>query len=73
MKLHLGKQKKFVSFDPLEALASTPAFKSQSALYNEKVGVCPKCGQPMSKAFIAHPADEVFYCDGCRVSSPLPD
>lgn len=68
-------------FNPLQAIAqaataadeSEPAeMKSTSSVQNIKVGICPKCDEDMTRAVIAND-ETVFYCEGCRVSTPLPD
>lgn len=65
-------------FNPLKqapAAANTgPAatMKSESAIYNERVGVCPKCNKPMGQAVIEN-GDTVFYCEADRVSAPMPN
>lgn len=43
-----------------------------AAIYNEKQGECPKCKNQMITAVIAS-ADSVFFCEKCRVSTPLAD
>jgi hypothetical protein len=63
-------------FNPLEALSSTADVEARhtatASLYNEEVGVCPKCKTTMTRAVIAN-NDTVFYCQADRVSVPLPD
>jgi len=59
-------------FNPLEELAKTGAFKSESAVHNAMVGVCPKCSAPMTQAKIAN-GDDVFWCATCCVTSPKPN
>ena len=64
---------KRVIFNPLQAIASSGERAEVTAsLFNEEVGVCPKCNQPMIRAVIAN-NDTVFYCEADRVSTPLPD
>ena len=43
-----------------------------AAMYNEKIGECPKCKTKMMTGVIAN-SDSVYYCTGCRVSMPLED
>lgn len=43
-----------------------------ASMQNTKVGICPKCDENMTRAVIAN-TDTVFYCEACRVSTPLPD
>jgi hypothetical protein len=45
--------------------------QSTSSLYNETVGVCPKCGNKM-KVTKAE-GNDVFFCPKDRVVLPLPD
>lgn len=45
---------------------------STSAIFNEKIGVCPKCKNNMITGVIAN-NDTVYFCPGCRVSEPLAD
>lgn len=59
-------------FNPLFDSVTSKTQVSTSALYNAEVGVCPKCKQNMGTATIEEGV-EVFYCDTCRVSSPLPN
>lgn len=62
-------------FNPLMATAGDAPEEKQSAtasVSNVNVGVCPKCGQNMTRAVIAN-NDTVFYCEADRVSTPLPD
>ena len=60
-------------FNPLTAIASGGVRQAATAsLYNEDVGVCPKCNTPMIRAVIAN-NETVFYCEADRVSTPLPD
>jgi hydrogenase maturation factor HypF (carbamoyltransferase family) len=60
-------------FNPLDALStSSTNQESTSSLVNSDVGVCPKCKKGMTDASIAN-ADTVYYCEGCRVSTPRPD
>lgn len=60
-------------FNPLEAIASGGTHQAATAsLYNEEVGICPKCNTPMTRAVIAN-NETVFYCEADRVSTPLPD
>lgn len=46
--------------------------ESTSAIYNETVGVCPKCGNEMTTSKIAND-DVVFFCQKDRVALPRPD
>ncbi len=60
-------------FNPLYAEshdASPPVTESTSSLMNDVVGVCPKCKQPFGTGLVG--GDEVYYCDSCRVSQPIP-
>jgi hypothetical protein len=64
-------------FNPLHELAKkqakdAPPLTSESSIFNTQVGICPKCGQQMTKAQIAN-GDTVFFCETDRVSSPLPN
>lgn len=59
-------------FNPLEATASSGAQTATASMYNEEVGVCPKCNASMTRAVIAN-NETVFYCEADRVSTPLPD
>jgi hypothetical protein len=53
------------------SVSKSQPLKSTSSLYNEKVGICPKCGVSMSKSTVD--GEEVFYCSKDRVVLPLPD
>lgn len=64
-------------FNPLDAVlsvqssASETELKSQSkAMNNDTHGICPKCKTNMSTCSI--PKEQVYFCNTCRVSSPLP-
>lgn len=59
-------------FNPLQALSSTNEFKAEAAVQNMLVGFCPKCGKNMEISKISN-GDEVFWCEECRVASPLPN
>lgn len=71
-------------FNPLNALLDQQSSESaageekqsrevsQSAVYNERAGICPKCQQQMGTAKIAN-QDSVYFCEKCRVSNPIPD
>jgi ribosomal protein L37AE/L43A len=62
-------------FNPLDGVSissAVPEMESTSSLINTDIGVCPKCKQTMTDASIAN-ADKVYYCEGCRVSTPKPD
>lgn len=70
-------------FDPLfSAIADGPkvatasgdskGMMSTSAIFNEQVGVCPKCKNNMMTGVIAN-NDTVYFCMACRVSEPLAD
>lgn len=48
------------------------AMVSQSAFFNEVVGVCPKCQGKMTTSTIAN-NDTVFFCTKDRVVLPCPD
>ena len=52
--------------------ASGKGHMSTSAIFNEKIGVCPKCQGNMITGTIAN-NDTVYFCPGCRVSEPLAD
>lgn len=43
-----------------------------AAIYNEKIGECPKCKARMGTAIIAN-ADAMYFCEKCRVTVPLRD
>jgi len=60
-------------FNPLESLSSTPGFMSKSAFSNLEVGICPKCKSNMRDDARLGDGTYVYFCDKCRVSSPLPD
>lgn len=42
---------------------------STSSLFNETVGVCPKCAASMQLASTA--TEQVYFCPTCSVSEPL--
>lgn len=44
--------------------------ESTSALLNEDVGVCPKCKKSFGVATVD--GFDVYYCEPCRVSHPIP-
>jgi hypothetical protein len=48
------------------------AMISQSAFFNDIIGVCPKCQNPMATSIIAN-NDTVFFCTKDRVVLPRPD
>lgn len=56
---------------PQEVTASDNQ-ESTSAFYNEVVGTCPKCQQPMITSTIAN-GDTMFFCTRDRVVLPRPD
>jgi hypothetical protein len=67
------------TFNILDHIPDVPAVStsgeghvSESALYNEQVGICPKCGMQMTTSVIAN-NDSVFYCPKDRVALPLPN
>lgn len=69
-----------VIFNPLESLSESGAFdadandlQSTSAIYNEDVGICPKCKRQMEDAVLPINEDTVFFCPHCRVTTPKPD
>lgn len=73
MKITLKSKKKAI-FNPFESIGhDAKAEESTSSLFNTQIGVCPKCQQPMGKAKLKMPPDELFYCTPCRVSSPMLD
>lgn len=53
------------------AADGTP-MEATAAIYNEKVGECPKCKKAMTTGIIAN-GDTVFFCPHDRVSTPLQD
>lgn len=55
----------------LSSPAASPLV-SESALFNEVVGTCPKCETQMSTSTIAN-NDQVFFCTKCRVALPRPN
>lgn len=57
-------------FNPFEAISSEAQPTSTSSLINEQVGTCPKCKKQMGNATVD--ASPVFYCDTCRVTTPMP-
>jgi predicted nucleic acid-binding Zn ribbon protein len=66
-----------MTFNPLTHLETEAAvelaaseFESTSALINDTMGMCPKCQQPFGNALVDNV--QVFYCEPCRVSQPLP-
>jgi hypothetical protein len=60
-------------FNPLDGTSiSSSGMQSTSSLINTEIGVCPKCSKPMGESRIAN-ADTVYYCDSCRVSTPMLD
>lgn len=69
-------------FNPLHQLSATASaeieedakgeMQSTSSVRNTKIGVCPKCDDDMGRAVIAN-NETVYYCEACRVSTPLPD
>lgn len=63
-------------FNPLAptgvSQSSAENHAATAAVENVQVGVCPKCKENMTRATIAN-NDTVFYCEACRVSTPLPD
>jgi hypothetical protein len=63
-------------FNPLAqtntSQSSAEPHEATAAVQNVQVGVCPKCNDNMSRAVIAN-NDSVFYCEACRVSTPMPD
>jgi formamidopyrimidine-DNA glycosylase len=63
-------------FNPLAASnvsqSSDVKQEATASMQNTKVGICPKCDENMTRAVIAN-QDTVFYCEACRVSTPLPD
>lgn len=67
---------KRVIFNPLAAnntsQSSDQKQEATASMQNTKVGICPKCDDNMTRAVIAN-NDSVFYCEACRVSTPLPD
>ena len=71
-KIVLGAKTNKV-FNPLTELASSGGlFKSESAVQNMLVGVCPKCGKSMGTSTISS-GDAVYWCGTCCVASPLLD
>lgn len=58
-------------FNPLNDVADAePVGISTSSMMNDVVGVCPKCKSPFGTGIIND--ENVYYCDKCRVSHPLP-
>lgn len=59
-------------FNPLNDVQDTmpDLGVSTSSMLNDVVGTCPKCKQPFGSGIVN--GDEVYYCDKCRVSHPLP-
>ncbi len=51
------------------ANADQPPMEATAAIYNEKVGQCPKCQTSMTSGTIGN-GDTVFFCPTCRVSTP---
>ena len=54
------------------ASSSDKGMVATAAIFNEKVGECPKCKTSMQSAQIAN-NDTVFFCSACRVSTPMQD
>ena len=66
-------------FDPLAAVlnkqepqstSSSDLESSSRAINNDTHGKCPKCQTSMGLKQL--PKESVFFCDRCRVSSPIP-
>ncbi len=56
----------------IESTSSDEQMESTSSLVNDQVGICPKCGSPMSTSIIAN-NDTVFFCPKDRVALPMPN
>lgn len=59
-------------FNALSGVVEASAQVSESAVFNTDVGICPKCKNSMNTAVLAN-NDSVYFCSGCKVSSPLKD
>ena len=57
--------------NPLDKIVSESSDNvSTSRMDNSTPGRCPKCKSPMITALVS--TEEVFYCDKCRVTLPIP-
>lgn len=61
----------FNPLDHLESDSSEEQLESNSSLYLENPGYCPKCGKAFGAATAA--GLPVYYCATCRVTEPLPN
>jgi predicted nucleic acid-binding Zn ribbon protein len=67
----------FINPIDIELAEQAKTSESESHESNSRVlvhkgpSICPKCGKSMGFARLASD-EQVFYCTGCRVSSPLP-
>ena len=59
-----------VSTKPLVAESSNKEQMESTSMDNNTYGQCPKCQGPMAPVKIANNED-VIWCNGCRVSSPV--
>ncbi len=75
-------KKVFNPFDQIETpVADTPVESSQSGAQqstsgvneNVVVGQCSRCGDQMEKVGIKTPPDLVYFCEKCRITTPLTD
>lgn len=68
----LFSQRETVPVATAAAASDSKGIMSTSAIFNEQVGVCPKCKNSMMTGAIAN-SDTVYFCPTCRVSEPLAD
>lgn len=54
------------------ASAKPGELMATAAIYNETVGVCPKCKGRMTSGLLPN-SDSVYFCTVCRVSTPMQD
>jgi hypothetical protein len=58
-------------FNPLASLSEDLLESTSKRLVNDTPGRCPKCENLMGIAKID--AEDVYYCDSCRVCQPIPE